>query len=56
MQAYVAADFTCPRCPWAPPPRLGGTDFLFARTYFCSCTRVPYMSVPSNGIIIGCWK
>ena len=41
IQAYVAADVTSLRYPWAPPTRLDGTDFPFSRTSFCSYTRVP---------------
>ena len=41
MQSYVAANVTSPRCPWAPPTRLDGTDLPFALNSFCSCTRFP---------------
>ena len=56
MRACVAEDTTSPRCPWAPPSRLDGTNFPFALTDFCSCMGVLYMSVPGTGFRIGCWK
>ena len=56
MREYGDADVTSPKCPWESPPRLDGTDFLFAQTSFCIYIRVPYMRVLGTGVSIGCCK